>query len=222
MKLTHAATAVIVAGVALGSAAPALAENADNTVKADPNALGSYTMESDSDSGTWTVTPCVEDTLHCVHVAETGNPKRAPWSSNAYWTVGSWILFVDQPDAILCNDGSSAPGRNTYSWDATTLEGSVSIFNGAGACGSEPSSLSIPFALSKTGGPVRLPDAPIYNEPYVVDIPPPYEPPAAAEAPVAAPMPAESSPAIVATPSQLPNESDPLTEAIVAEPGYNR
>ena len=56
-------------------------------------------------------------------------------------------------------------------------------------------------------------------EPYVVDIPPPYEPPAAAEAPAA--MPAEGDPAIVATPNVIPNESQPLTEAIVAEPGFN-
>jgi hypothetical protein len=40
--------------------------------------------------------------------------------------------------------------------------------------------------------------------------------------PAEAPMPAESDAAIVATPNPIPNESQPLTEAIVAEPGFNR
>ncbi len=34
-------------------------------------------------------------------------------------------------------------------------------------------------------------------------------------------MPAESGSAIVATPNAIPNESQPLTEGIVAEPGFN-
>lgn len=217
---------VTLGGLALGLAAPALADDAGTTVKADPNALGTYTFESEAgESATWTVTPCAEDTLHCVNVAETGSDKRAPWNANAYWTVGSWILFVEQPDAILCNDGTSVPGRNNYSWDATDLNGYASIFS-SGACDAEAQSLAIPFTLTKTGEAPRMPDAPIYDEPYVVDIPPPYVPPAegpaAAEAPAAGPMPAESDPAIVATPNVIPNESQPLTEAIVAEPGFNR
>jgi hypothetical protein len=43
-----------------------------------------------------------------------------------------------------------------------------------------------------------------------------YMPAEAAQAPV------ESDAAIVATPNPIPNESQPLTEAIVAEPGFNR
>ncbi len=227
MRLTRAATAAVLAGVSLGLAGPAGAEVVGPTV--DPGAVGTFTFESEAgESATWTVTPCPDDTDRCVQVAETGNAKRAPWNANAYWTVGSWILFVEQSDAILCNDGSSAPGRNNYSWDATNLNGYASIFS-SGACDVEPQSLAIPFALTKTGGaPPRMPDAPIYSEPYIVDIPPPYVPPAAAEAPgsasmpAEAPMPAESDAAIVATPNPIPNESQPLTEAIVAEPGFNR
>ena len=231
MRLTRAATAAVLAGVALGLAGPATAEDVGPT--ADPGAVGTFTFESEAgESATWTVTPCPDDADRCVQVSETGNAKRAPWNANAYWTVGSWILFVEQPDAILCDDGSSAPGRNNYSWDATSLNGYASIFS-SGACDAEPQSLAIPFALTKTGGaPPRMPTAPIYSEPYIVDIPPPYVPPAAAEAPASAsmpaeapasaPMPAESDAAIVATPNPIPNESQPLTEAIVAEPGFNR
>ena len=38
----------------------------------------------------------------------------------------------------------------------------------------------------------------------------------------AAEVPVENDAAIVATPNQIPNESQPLTEPIVAEPGFNR
>lgn len=219
MKLSYAAATAVLAGLAVVTAVPAQAEDTGQPL-ADPNALGTYTFEAESgEVATWNVTPCAEDSLHCVHVASSGNDKRAPWNANAYWTVGSWILFVEQPDAILCNDGGSAPGNNNYSWDATTLDGYASIYNGGGACGSEPGSLAIPFTLTKTGSPLRMPDAPIYSEPYVVEIPPPYVPPA--QGAPAQSMPAESDPAIVASPNPIPNESQPLTEAIVAEPGFN-
>lgn len=193
---------------------------------ADSNALGTYTFEtSDGESAKWVLTPCEGDTPHCVRVSESENSMRAPWSANAYWTVGSWILFVEQPDAIICKDGGSAPGRNNYSWDATSLTGYASIFNGDGACGSEPSSLTIPFTLTKTGsGPVQYPTAPVQDEPYVVDIPEPYIP-GAAEAPpgaAEAPMPVETDPALKATPNYIPSPEDPLTEAVVSEPGFNR
>jgi hypothetical protein len=218
MNPTHAAAAVLFAGAAaLGLAAPALADTAPSGPLADPTALGTFTFEGeDGETAQWTVTPCAEDSVHCVRVASSGNAERAPWSSNAYWTVGSWILFVEQPDAVRCADGTTAPGNNNYSWDGGSLNGYASI--NTSACG-EAESIAIPFTLTKTGEPPRMPDAPVQVEPYIVDIPPPYVPPqqGAAEAPA----PVEQDPAIVASPNPIPNESDPLTEAIVAEPGFN-
>lgn len=223
---TTAATAMVLcAGAALGLAASAAAENPEPSGPlADPNALGTYVFDAeDGESATWTVTPCAEDSLHCVNVAETGNGMRAPWSANAYWAVGSWTLFVDQPDAILCTDGSTAPGVNTYSWDATNLTGNASIASG-GACGIEPQVLNIPFGLAKTGGPV-LPLAPAeapVPPPYVVEIPPPYEPNTLdtqqVETAPAPALPAESGPA---APVVTPPPSDALTPAELAEPGFN-
>jgi len=209
MNLTRMAMAsvCVLGGLGLGFASPANA--------ADPNALGSYTFEADDgESATWTVTPCADDADQCVRVAETGNSKRAPWSANAYWSVGSWILFVDQPDAILCTDGTSVSGRNTYSWDATSLSGYASIFSD-GACGTGPESLAIPFKLTKTGsGPIQYPTAPVEAQPYVA----PTD--GSAFAP-AGPMPAESDSAIVATPPVVPSDQFQLTEGEVAEPGFN-
>ena len=214
MNLTRLLVAAAVLGGGLGMAAPANA--------ADPNALGTYTFEAeDGESATWTVTPCADpDDDHCVFVQSSGTSNHAPWAANAYWTVGSWILFVNQPDAISCGDGGSAAGVNNYSWDATELTGYASINTLEGDCGAGPESVAIPFTLTKTGsGPVQYPDAPIYAEPDTA-APAPAE--AEAEAPAQGDaMPAEQDPSIVATPEQIPNYSDPLTEAIVAEPGFN-
>ena len=132
------------------------------------------------------------------------------------------VIEDEQPDAILCPDGASAPGNNNYSWDSVSLTGNASIFSN-GACGAEPESIAIPFALTKTGsGPVQYPTAPVQIEPYVVDIPEPYVPGAAEAPPVSAPAPVETDPALKATPEVIPNTSDPLTEADVAQPGFNR
>jgi hypothetical protein len=214
MNLTRlAATSVLVLGGAgLAVAGPAAAA---------PGALGSYTFEGeDGESATWTLTACADGGDNCVQVAETGNSKRAPWTGTAFVTVGSWIMFVNQPDAILCDDGSSVPGVNNYSWNNDNLSGYASI-NTAGACGKGPESLAIPFQLTRTGDAILYPDAPIYDAPPA---PPAAEPPPAASegAPApAAPMPAESDAAIVATPEIIAPPPLELTEAEVASPGFN-
>ena len=214
MNLTRlAATSVLV----LGGAGLAVAGSA----AAAPGALGGYTFEGeDGESATWTLTACADGGDNCVQVAETGNSKRAPWTGTAFVTVGSWIMFVNQPDAILCDDGSSVPGVNNYSWNNDNLSGYASI-NTVGACGKGAESLAIPFQLTRTGDAILYPDAPIYDAPTA---PPAAEPPQAAPegAPApAAPMPAESDAAIVATPEIIAPPPLELTEAEVASPGFN-
>jgi hypothetical protein len=212
MVLTRMAVAscLIIGGAGVTLAGPAIA---------DPSPLGGYTFEAeDGESATWTLTPCAEPADNCVQVAETGNSKRAPWTGTALVTVGSWIMFVNQPDAILCGDGSSVLGVNNYSWGASTLSGYASI-NTAGACGNAPQSLAIPFRLTPTGSPVLYPTAPIYDAPLT---PPAAEPPVTAGTAPAAPMPAESDPALVATPEIIAPAPFELTEAEVALPGFNR
>lgn len=220
MKFTPAALAatLVCAGLSVTLAAPATA--------ADANVLGTYTFEAeDGESATWTVTPCADDTDNCIHVAETGSSSRAPWDANAYRSVGYWIIFVGQPDAVLCGDGATAPGINNYSWDGESLTGYASITDASG-CGTAPENLAIPFALTRTGGgPVQYPTAPVQIEPYVVDIPEPYVP-GAAEAPAAgapaAGAPVETDPALTAKPEIEAPAAGELTEAEVAEPGFNR
>jgi hypothetical protein len=172
-----AAAAVAAAGVA--SAAPAAA---------DSEVFGTYAFAAeDGENATWTLTPCADDAPGCVRVSETGNSKRIPWSGDAHWSVGSLILFVQQPDAILCEDGTSAPGKNTYSWDGSSLAGSASLLTN-GACGTEAASLSIPFTLTRLGAAAAQRPAP----PAAV---PPAAVPPAAVAPAAPSAPQDAAPA---------------------------
>jgi hypothetical protein len=191
-----AASVLLTGGVGLIIAGP---------VEADPGSLGGYTFEAgDGESATWNLTPCLEPADNCVQVAETGSAKRAPWTGTAYVTVGSWIMFVNQPDAILCDDGSSVPGVNNYSWSGANLSGYASI-NTAGVCGKPPESLAIPFQLTRSGVAVEYPDAPVYDAPIVPqEAPPPV-------APEAAPAPAEPAPAPMPTPSPWPRPSPPAS-----------
>lgn len=126
------------------------------TAAADPGLTGSYIFTAeDGEDATWSIAQCPGNPPGCLRVAAFGNSKRAPWAGEAHYSVGSWFMFVQQPDAILCEDGTSAPGRSTYSWDNSTLSGNASVFSG-GACGTEPKTLAIPFRLAKNGS-VPLP-----------------------------------------------------------------
>ena len=155
MRITRGlAPAIIVAGVgAVGFASPAWADDFSGTYKAD---------YGHGNTSTWTVTPCDgESFIPCAHVAESGSPL-APWNADAALSVGSWTLFVDRPDAIPCSDGSSHPGRATYSWNAVTLSGSVSVYDNK-VCGDKARTLYAPFTLTKTaplaGAEVPVPGA---------------------------------------------------------------
>jgi hypothetical protein len=159
---------------------------------AEPSAVGTYTFDAeDGETATWNLTPCAGDASGCIRVSESGNSQRAPWSGEAHYSVGSWIMFVEQPDAILCEDGTSVPGRNTYSWDNSTLAGNASIFS-RGACGNEAMNVAIGFRLSKTGSiavqaPPAAADVPAQQQAAAGPLPQPAPPPPPAEL-----LPAES------------------------------
>ena len=161
---------------------------------AESDATGTYTFAAgDGESAIWTLTPCDPNTAGCVRVSETGNAKRGPWSADARISVGSWILFVEQPDAILCEDGTSAPGMNTYSWDAVGLSGNASVLN-RGACGAKAGSVSIPFTLRRIGAAEAVPPVAALPAPAAAPLPAesPAGPPLPAESPAGPPLPAEA------------------------------
>ncbi|HTY27260.1 MAG TPA: hypothetical protein VMD51_03805 [Mycobacterium sp.] len=145
MKLSTAMTAAaILAAGSIGLAGPA---------RADDEFSGTYNLAMGANTFTWTVTPCEGDPfIPCVHIAETGG-ENAPFQGDAYLTVGSWSMRVDRSDAITCEDNSKVAAPVTYSWDAVTLIGYISIFN-PGLCGVNPVTLYAPIQLTKVPGPL--------------------------------------------------------------------
>jgi hypothetical protein len=141
VKIIRGVTAfVIFAALAVGFASPASADDFS----------GTYKIDYGGDTATWTVTPCDDEAfVSCVHVAESGS-KLAPWQSDAFWSVGSWSLFAERPDVLVCSDGTNHPARATYALDAVTLTGNISIFDNK-VCSDEARTLYAPITLTKTG-----------------------------------------------------------------------
>ena len=99
--------------------------------------FGTYSFAAeDGENATWAMTPCAENPRDA---SGSPRPERQanPLGRRCALVGGSLILVVEQPDAILCEDGSSVPGVNTYSWDGATLSGNASILTN-GACGPSP------------------------------------------------------------------------------------
>ena len=179
-------TALLAASVcAVGLAGPAFA-----TDEITQNAVGTYEFEGKSvGTRTWNAVPCDGDTPRCIRVTEfgagdgeAGNPR---WSGNAYWQVGSWIMFVEVPNAVECKDGTEHNIRVNYSWDAVENTGWRS-FNDAGICGGDAKSVATPFTLAKIGPPpppLHLPLPGDYALPPMATEAP-LLPPAAAGAPL--------------------------------------
>ena len=183
------ATVVAASVAAVGLASPAFA-----TDEITQNAVGTYEFQGKSvGKRSWTATPCADDAPQCIKVTEFaagdegGNPR---WSGNAYWQVGSWIMFVVVPNAVECKDGTKHDMRINYSWDAVENTGWRS-FNDPGICGGKAETVATPFKLTRIGPPpAAMPEAP--PPPAPAEAPP--LPPAPAEAPPLPPAPAEAPP----------------------------
>lgn len=101
---------------------------------------------------TWVASPCDDYANQCISITEfeandTGL-TRPRWSSNAYWSVGSWITTpVDSPDEIVCDAKYTL--TFTYAWDAVTNKGWRSYHN-PGICNGEKANGTQPFTLTMT------------------------------------------------------------------------
>lgn len=188
---------IVTAVVAASVAAVGLAIPASATDGITQNAVGTYKFEGKSvGTRTWTAAPCADDAPQCIRVSEfkgkDTDPGKALWSGNAYWQVGSWIMFVEVPDAVKCKDGTTHTVRINYSWDAVENTGWRS-FNDPGICGGKAKSVATPFELTRLGPPPPPPaPAELPPPPAPVEVPPP---PAPGEAPPLPPAAAEVPPA---------------------------
>jgi hypothetical protein len=98
----------------------------------------------------WTINSSCEDPMTCSgHVTSDQG-----WSANLRLTGGGlWIVAHDVPDWEKCQDGSSAPGRQTFKFSANDqMTGFDYTVGPSGACGaSKWLVVEMPFSLVKAG-----------------------------------------------------------------------
>ena len=136
--------AVVFASVAVAAAVPAWADESLN---------GTYNLAwNDGDQSTWVITSTCDTASSCVaHVASDSSNGLSTWNGEARLVNGLWGMAIDKPEGALCKDGSRAPTHNEYSWDASTLSGTLVVSSGA-ICGGGPQTADpYTFTMSKVG-----------------------------------------------------------------------
>ena len=116
--------------------------------------LGNYDLQIvgryDFHTWVWSVTSCSGG---CVHVNAIARPvaKAFNYIGDAQLVDGRYTLAVDVPDGLRCDDiyyGPTIPTHDVYTWDATTLAGSLESSFAAGCDGAPAGTYVYPFTLS--------------------------------------------------------------------------
>ncbi|MGE2728784.1 hypothetical protein ACQI4F_04845 [Mycolicibacterium vaccae] len=115
--------------------------------------MGNYdvlTNRYDRASWFWYVKACIpEKSADCIDVG--GRPRLkfyAYYESKAWLVDGRYTFTVDQPDGLRC-PGYNMPTRDTYSWDATTLFGTIDSKFDVGCFNGPPGTQFWTFALQR-------------------------------------------------------------------------
>jgi hypothetical protein len=160
------AAATIFAGVALGFAGPA---------RADQVMQGVYTYTQGDVVADWTIFPsCVptvgdlRDNLDLpvacrLHVTPT--PATKVSGGDARLTGGVWEFSTVKADGMTCADGSTAPIQETYEFDDLTMAGTRTVAHND-VCGLPAELTKYPFTLAYQR-PLDIPvqQYPLYCEP---------------------------------------------------------
>jgi hypothetical protein len=118
-------------------------------------ALGNYDLQIvgryDFHTWVWSVSPCSGG---CVHVGAIATPvaKAFNYVGDAQLVNGRYTLTVDVPDGLRCDDiyyGPTIPTHDVYTWDATTLAGSLESSFEAGCDGAPAGTHTYPFTLTR-------------------------------------------------------------------------
>jgi len=99
----------------------------------------------------WSVSHCIPAAEDCRTVSAVPMPvaKAYEYVGQAQLADGRYTLTVDVPDGLRCGNvyyGPVIPTRDVYSWDATTLQGTLTSSFAAG-CDGAPGTLVYPFSL---------------------------------------------------------------------------
>lgn len=118
-------------------------------------AFGNYDLHIvgryDFHTWVWAITKCPGA---CVHVNGIARPvaKAFPYTGDAPLVDGRYVLTVDVPDGLRCGDiyyGPTIPTHDVYTWDVTTLAGSLDSSFAAGCDGAPGGMNTYPFTLSR-------------------------------------------------------------------------
>jgi hypothetical protein len=97
----------------------------------------------------WWVTACDP---HCVTINAIPMPvaKAYEYTGQAQLVDGRYTMVVDLPDGLRCGNvyyGPVIATRDTYSWDALSLRGTLQSSFATGCDGAPGGSLDYPFTL---------------------------------------------------------------------------
>jgi hypothetical protein len=107
---------------------------------------GAYTFSDGTMTRSWHASPCGEA---CINIDVSPAAGKAGFSGKATNFRG-WVLTVENvPDAVMCDDGSTATGGINYRWD-DGLTGYGYTFTTVDACGKPPTQYQqFNFTLTK-------------------------------------------------------------------------
>ncbi|OBI06193.1 hypothetical protein A5715_01080 [Mycolicibacter heraklionensis] len=102
----------------------------------------------------WAVSHCVPAADDCAHIQAVPMPvaKAFEYSGDAHLAEGRYTLAVDVPDGLRCGNlyyGPIIATHDVYSWDAVTLQGSLTSSFEVGCDGTPGGVLSYPFTLTR-------------------------------------------------------------------------
>jgi hypothetical protein len=112
---------------------------------------GTRNMNDYSDPVTWAF-QCALNVVSTTPEQITRADRLQNFNGRARLSSVLWTFQVNQPDGVLCPDGSTAPSTETYSFDDATLTGTHTTLHGA-VCGLQPEMSMQPFSLHLVGPP---------------------------------------------------------------------
>lgn len=118
---------------------------------------GNYAMNIDGrydfHTWIWVLSPCTNPG-DCVSVTAIPQPiaKALHYRGEAPLVDGRYTLTIDDPYGLRCGNvyyGPTIPTHDVYTWDATTLVGSMQSSFDVGCDGAPGGTFTYPFTLSR-------------------------------------------------------------------------
>ena len=103
----------------------------------------------DPECGTYFEDPVIaphSDNLNVIAIPRP--PKSQRFQGTAFWVDGRYTLTVDVIDGVRCI-GYNLPSHDVYSWDATSLAGTIDSTYDAGCYGAPGGTSTYTFSLQR-------------------------------------------------------------------------